>query len=167
MADAMLTDAELVEAVVAMARAEVVKQGRDPGDMSIDRDMLAVMLPALRAVEAATLARCQARTAEVEAERDRLRAEVRLLKAGEDLGIQHSGTLVKLRERDLAELAGLRAEVQALRLPSDLLGYMARHLSNERRGLDGFVALGNERGRAACYDAWIAAIDAAREADRG
>ena len=37
--------------------------------------------------------------------------------------------------------------------------YMRKHLTRERRGLDGFIALGNELIRAANYDRWIAALD--------
>ena len=46
-------------------------------------------------------------------------------------------------------------------LPADLLAYLLRHLKQERAELNGFLALGNEVGRARLYDGWIAALQAA------
>ena len=43
-------------------------------------------------------------------------------------------------------------------LPPDLAEYLMRHLRQEREALEGFLRLGNEKGRANRLDAWIACL---------
>ncbi len=45
-------------------------------------------------------------------------------------------------------------------LPERLVRFTLRDLKAERARLEGFLALGNEVGRAAEYDQWIAALEA-------
>ena len=58
--------------------------------------------------------------------------------------------------------AGWRMDVYtrpAQALPARLVLFTLRDLKAERKRLDGFLALGNEVGRAAEYDEWIAALE--------
>ena len=45
-------------------------------------------------------------------------------------------------------------------LPARFVQFTLRDLKAERKRLDGFLSLGNEIGRAAEYDEWIAALEA-------
>jgi hypothetical protein len=57
----------------------------------------------------------------------------------------------------LADAEGLKV-TPLYALPPDLADYLLCHLRQERAALDGFLRLGNEKGRAKRLDAWIACL---------